>query len=148
MQDDLGVAVGLEDVALGLQLGAQLHKIVDLAVENADNGAVLIVHGLFARGQVDDAQTAEAQRDRAAGVIAADMVALHIGAAVDDAVCHSVQDGLALFTQAGKANKATHGNFPFVLSIEQLDRILLIYLYIVPQMQGKEKYARKIFSKM
>ena len=148
VQDDLSVAVGLEDVAFGLQRGAQLHKIVDLAVEHADNGAVLIVHGLFACGQVDDAQTAEAQRDGAAGVIAADMVALHIGAAVDDAVCHSVQDGLALFTQAGKANKATHGNFPFVLSIEQLDRILLIYLYIVPQMQGKEKYARKIFSKM
>ena len=67
MQDDLGVAVGLEDMALGLQLGAQLHKIVDLAVEHADNGAVLIVHGLFACGQVDDAQTAEAQRDGAAG---------------------------------------------------------------------------------
>ena len=115
MDDDLGVAVGLEDVLLGLQLGAQVHEVVNFTVEHADDGAVLIVHGLLACGQVDDAQTAEAQRNGRARVVAADMVAFHIGAAVDDAVRHSVQDGLALFTQTGKANKTTHGTFPFSL---------------------------------
>ena len=115
VDDDLGVAVGLEDVPLGLQLGAQVHEVVNFTVEHADDGAILIVHGLLACGQVDDAQTAEAQRNGRARVVAADMVAFHIGAAVDDAVRHSVQDGLALFTQTGKANKTTHGTFPFSL---------------------------------
>ena len=115
VDDDLGVAVGLEDVPLGLQFGAQVHEVVNFTVEHADDGAVLIVHGLLACGQVDDAQTAEAQRNGRARVVAADMVAFHIGAAVDDAVRHSVQDGLALFTQTGKANKTTHGTFPFSL---------------------------------
>ena len=115
VDDDLGVAVGLEDVPLGLQLGAQVHEVVNFTVEHADDSAILIVHGLLACGQVDDAQTAEAQRNGRARVVAADMVAFHIGAAVDDAVRHSVQDGLALFTQTGKANKTTHGTFPFSL---------------------------------
>ena len=115
VDDDLGVAVGLEDVPLGLQLGAQVHEVVNFTVEHADDGAILIVHGLLACGQVDDAQTAEAQRNGRARVVAADMVAFHIGAAVDNAVRHSVQDGLALFTQTGKANKTTHGTFPFSL---------------------------------
>ena len=115
VDDDLGVAVGLEDVPLGLQLGAQVHEVVNFTVEHADDGAILIVHGLLACGQVDDAQTAEAQRNGRARVVAADMVAFHIGAAVYNAVRHSVQDGLALFTQTGKANKTTHGTFPFSL---------------------------------
>ena len=61
VQDDLGVAVGLKDMALGLQLGAQVHKVEDLAVENDDDGAVLVIHGLLAGGQVDDAQPAETE---------------------------------------------------------------------------------------
>ena len=114
VDDDLGVAVGLEDMALGLQFGTQIHEVVNFAVEHADNGAVLVVHRLLARGQVNDAQAAEAQRNGRARVIAADVVAFHIGTAVDDAVRHFVQDGLALFTQTGKANKTTHGKFPFL----------------------------------
>ena len=98
VDDDLGVAVGLEDMALGLQFGTQIHEVVNFAVEHADNGAVLVVHRLLARGQVNDAQAAEAQRNGRARVIAADVVAFHIGTAVDDAIRHFVQDGLALFT--------------------------------------------------
>ena len=113
VDDDLGVAVGLEDVALGLQLGAQIHKVIDLAVENADNRAILIVHGLLACSQVNDAQAAEAQCNGGAGILAADVIPLHIGTAVNDAVGHFVQDGLALFTQTGKANKTTHRFIPF-----------------------------------
>ena len=102
-------------MALGLQFGTQIHKVVNFAVEHADNGAVLVVHRLLASGQVNDAQAAEAQRNGRARVIAADVVAFHIGTAVDDAIRHFVQDGLALFTQTGKANKTTHGTLPFSL---------------------------------
>ena len=114
MNDDFGVAMGLEDMPLGLQLGAQIHEVVNLAVEHADDGAVLVVHRLLACGQINDTQAAEAQRDGAARVVAADVIPFHIGAAVDDAVGHPVQDRLALLTQTGKANKTTHGKIPFL----------------------------------
>ena len=115
MQDDLGITVGLENVTLGLQLGAQVHKVEDLAVENDDNGAVLVIHGLLAGGQVDDAQAAEAQGYGVFGGVTAQVVALHIRPAVDDAVGHPMQDSLTLGAHAGKTNKTTHSFYSFPL---------------------------------
>ena len=132
VQDDLGIAAGLKDVAARFQLGAQVHKVVNFAVEHADDGAVLVIHRLAAGRQVNDAQPAEAQRHRVGGGLAAQVVALHIGPAVDDAVRHLVQDRLAPFAQAGKTNKATHGRF--VLSLVptfliRVNRQIAILLY-------------------
>ena len=60
-------------------------------------------------------KTAEAQRNGRARVVAADMVAFHIGAAVDDAVRHSVQGSAsALFTQTGKARQNHTWYIPFL----------------------------------
>ena len=115
VQDDLGITVGLENVTLGLQLGAQVHKVEDLAVENDDNGAVLVIHGLLAGGQVDDAQAAEAQGYGVFGGVTAQVVALHIRPAVDDAVGHPMQDSLTLGAHAGKTNKTTHSFYSFPL---------------------------------
>ncbi len=53
------------DVALGLELAAQLGVVVDLAVEGDPDRAVLVGHGLAAlRAEVDDRQPGLAQADR------------------------------------------------------------------------------------
>ena len=44
-----------------LQVVAQLLEVVDLAVEDAPDGAVFVAHGLAAGGEVDDAQPAHGQ---------------------------------------------------------------------------------------
>ena len=65
MQEALGVGAAVELVALGLELGTEFLEVVDLAVEDNDDAAVLIGHGLSAGlGQVEDRQAAEAQATR------------------------------------------------------------------------------------
>jgi hypothetical protein len=68
VQQHLGVGAGAEDVALRLQLAAQLAVVVDLAVEGDDELAVGTHHGLCAAlAEVDDGQAAVAQGDAAIG---------------------------------------------------------------------------------
>ena len=80
MDDDLAVAAGAEGVAGGLELGAQLAVVVDLAVVDEPDGLVLVGDGLVAAGAVDDAQAAVAEADggrlEGAGVVGA---AVHEG---------------------------------------------------------------------
>ena len=149
VQDHLGVAVGLEDVAFGLQFGAQVHKVVDLAVEHADHAAVLVVHGLAARRQINDAQPAEAQRHRGGGGVAAQVVALHIRPAVDDAVRHLVQDRFTPGAQAGKTNKTTHACIPFPFARFSLFQPgeNSIRFTIIPQGEGKRKPPPAFFGR-
>lgn len=45
VQEALGVGAAVELVALGLELGAKLLEVVDLAVEDDNDAAVLIGHG-------------------------------------------------------------------------------------------------------
>ena len=116
VQDDLGIAVGGKDMPLGLQLGAQLHKVVNFAVEHHHHGAVLVIHRLLSGGKVDDAQPAEPQRHSRLRGVTAEVVPLHIRAAMNDAVRHFMQDGLALGTQPGKAYKSTHSFYPLYAS--------------------------------
>ena len=63
MNDHLGVAARVEYVAERLQLRDQLLVVVDLAVEDDDDRAVLVVERLLARGEVDDRQSAVAKPD-------------------------------------------------------------------------------------
>ena len=46
-----------------LELGAQLEVVVDLTVEHDPDGAILVVNGLMAACQIDDAQAPHAQAD-------------------------------------------------------------------------------------
>ena len=127
LQEDLGVAVGRKDVTLGLQLGTQVHKVEDLTVENDHDGAVLIIHRLLACGQVDDAQPAEAQRHGVFWGVTAQVVALHIRPAVDDAVGHLMQDGFAFRAHAGKTNKTTHSFYSFPCRV-YVDAYYIIFI--------------------
>ena len=52
-----------EGVAGGLELGAQLAVVVDLAVVDEPDGLVLVGDGLVAAVAVDDAQAAVAEAD-------------------------------------------------------------------------------------
>ena len=73
VHDDLGVAGGAKGVAGGLELGAQLAVVVDLAVVDEPDGLVLVGRRLVAAGAVDDAQPAMAETDaralKGAGVV-------------------------------------------------------------------------------
>ena len=63
MEDDFGVAVGAEDVALCLQLGPQVEEVVKLAVEDDAARVVLVPNRLLTAGEVDDAQPPHAEKD-------------------------------------------------------------------------------------
>ena len=51
-----------------LKLVPELAIVVDLAVEHDPHGPVFVRHGLLTAGQVDDAQTAHAERDAVAEI--------------------------------------------------------------------------------
>ncbi len=66
LEQHLGVAVGVEAVALGLELAAQLGVVVDGAVEDDAQAELGVDHGLLRRlGQVHDLQPAMAPGLRA-----------------------------------------------------------------------------------
>ena len=110
VQDHLGVAFCLENVAAGQQALAQLFVVVDLAVEDYPQRAVFVSDGLVARGKVYDGQAAHGQPDVMVGV-----VAFVVRAAVDDEVVHGLQVGL-LYRQARSvivdSADAAHISFP------------------------------------
>ena len=63
MDDDFGVRVGAERVTAREQFGADLGEVVNLAVEDDLDRAVLVRERLIARGQIDDAQAPMAEAD-------------------------------------------------------------------------------------
>ena len=71
-------------VAARLELVAELAEVVELAVEDGDDVAVLVRDRLAARGEVDDPQPPVAEHAAAEGVDRA-----LVGAAVDDRVVHA-----------------------------------------------------------
>ena len=71
-EDDFGVALGLEMVALDLQLGANLAEIVDLAIIGDDQPAIGGQHRLRrGLGKIDDREAAMAEADARRGPHAA-----------------------------------------------------------------------------
>ena len=80
LEQHLGVAGSAQLEAVGLELGAQLAVVVDLAVEDDPAGAVVRRHRLVARRRgVDDRQAPRAQRD-----VVVRQHALAVGAAVGE----------------------------------------------------------------
>ncbi len=61
MQDDFGVGVCGEAVPAGLELGAQLHIVVDLAVEHDPQGSIFVADRLLPSIEVNDAQASTAK---------------------------------------------------------------------------------------
>ena len=111
MQEALGVGSTVELIALGLELGAKLLEVVDLAVEDDNDAAVLIGHGLSAGlGQVEDRQAAEAQ-----GNAALDKLAAHVGTAMDDAVHHLGEHLGLVIRPTDKTDKTAHILSPLLL---------------------------------
>jgi len=83
---DLGVRAGGEAVAPAFQVGAQLLKIIDLAVEDDGHRAVLVADGLRPPLEVDDAKAARDQPHTRLNEIAR-----LVRPAVDDGIAHAVQ---------------------------------------------------------
>ena len=106
MHDGLGVAVGLELIAHALKLGAQLLKVVNLAVERDGHAAIGVLHGLVAALKVDDGQAAKAHRH-----IIVNEKALIIRAAMDNAIRHVLDDGAIdalIEINSGESHESAH----------------------------------------
>lgn len=58
VRDDLGVAVGVQNMASRNELGALLGEIEELAIEDGVGALVFIAHGLLTIGEADNAETA------------------------------------------------------------------------------------------
>ena len=86
MREHLGVAVRAKPVAGALELAAQLLVVVDLAVLDDGDRAVLVRERLVARLEVDDREPARGEAD-----VAVDERAVGVGAAVDERRAHLVQ---------------------------------------------------------
>jgi len=106
VDDDLGVAAGVEDVAQGFELGYQFLEVVDLAVEDDRHRTVLVEQRLLAGGEVDDRQPPMRERD--AGL---EVVAPFVRAAMVLHVVHALHEGtieVALAAGVEEAGDAAH----------------------------------------
>jgi len=87
VNDGFGVAAGTVLVAFRFQVFSQLGVVVDLAVENDPDIAILVGNRLMAALDVDDAQAAHGKAD-----VFFDEEALIVGAAMRDAAVHTCED--------------------------------------------------------
>ena len=88
VDDHLGIAMRPEDVAFRLKLPRQFLEVVDLAVVDDDDRAILVEERLLAGGQIDDREPAVAEAD-ARG----DVEARIVGSAMAQAVVHPLEQG-------------------------------------------------------
>ena len=111
VDDDLGIAAGVEDVAQGLELGDEFLEVVDLAVEHHRHRAILVEQRLLAGGEVDDGKPPVRERDAGLEVIAALVRAammLHVVHAL-----HQRAVEVAFATGVEKAGDAAHDQASF-----------------------------------
>src|SRR3954453_8799096 len=99
----LGVTAGLEAVALGDNLIVQAGKVVQLAVEDHHDAAVLVGHRLVAAGEVDNTEPPHAEAETAF-----DEGAPIIGTPVRDRVAHPEDLAFTDRSRAGLSCYATH----------------------------------------
>ena len=110
VDDRLGIAPRTEAMAAGDQVATQLVMIVDLAVENDLDRAVLIPDRLLPAGDIDDREPAHAERD-----LRSDEVPAIVGSAMDDRVAHGAHGATGRFgpeLPPRKARNAAHRATP------------------------------------
>jgi hypothetical protein len=83
--DGFGVGLGAKGVALRLEIGEEVGRVVDLAVADRPDRPVFVGKWWRFRGHVDDSQSSEAE-----GTIRSGLVALAVGAAMDHGLGHGV----------------------------------------------------------
>src|SRR5580658_1476098 len=96
MNEDFGVAVRRESMPGALQPGAELVVIIDLAVEDYVDRAVLIANGLWAATDINDAEPLHPHR-----AARLDEIAGRIRAAMVDGVTHPLEPSAGSFTGGG-----------------------------------------------
>ncbi len=88
MDDDLGIAARGELVARLLETGPQLAEVVDLAVADDDEIAVLVADRLMAAGDVDDRQPPHAEEQ-----LIVDEATLVVGSSMQNGAAHAREHG-------------------------------------------------------
>ncbi len=110
VDDHLGVALRPENVSERHELGDQLLEVVDLAVEDDDDGAVLVVERLLAGREIDDRESPMAEADSRFDVQPAP-----VRAAMVLGLVHAIEKravDLALAGEIEDADDAAHGYSP------------------------------------
>src|SRR5690349_4577317 len=102
MNDNFGIAVGIETVPTLFEVIPQFRKVVDLAVENNPDGLVFVMNGLMTTGKIDDAETAHAE----AGASTRSN-AFVVGATVDNRGAHPTDCG-GIYDFIWAANQACY----------------------------------------
>src|SRR5580692_9934042 len=85
MDNYFSVGVGIEAVSALFEIGTQLWKVVNLAVEDHPDGSILVEHWLVASRQVDDTEAAHSQPSAVF-----DEDSFVIRSAVHDGLAHAV----------------------------------------------------------
>ncbi len=101
VHDQLGVGVGAEDVALGLQLGLALGIIEELAVVDHGDRAILVEDRLAAVAKPDDREPARGKAEARA-----DQKAVVVRPAVPQRPGHALQDDRVGLAPAGKVDNS------------------------------------------
>ncbi len=91
MDEDLGVAARLQHVAGGAQLALEVEVVVDLAIEDDADRAVLVPDRLRAALEIDDAEPPHAEREP---VRRREVRARAVRPAVDDPAEHLAEQAL------------------------------------------------------
>ncbi len=124
LEDDLGIAVRGECIAVGLELFLQLGLVVDLAVVDDGDQAVGGAHGHVAGGrQIENGKPARAEEDAGAVGLRAMPGAAIVGAAMCLRVDHAVEERRV--TPIHCADNATHSWISWELRFDRLDRPIL-----------------------
>ena len=108
VDDDLGVGVRAEDVALGLQLRLALGIVEQLAVVDDGDGLILVEDRLLAVAEPDDRQAAVGEAEAGA-----DEIAVVVRTAVPERLRHALQSGrvrLTLSREVNDSSDAAHGS--------------------------------------
>src|SRR6266699_3828278 len=106
MKDGFSIAVSAVGVSTGDQWFAQRLVVVDFAIEDHPERAVLVAHGLVAGGEIHDAEPAHADAD---AILRIDP--LVVRPAMGHNVTHLAQDhgiGLRVFLKLEESGYSTH----------------------------------------
>jgi hypothetical protein len=105
MNDRFRVGIGIKPVTALFEIGAQLLKIINLAVENDRFGPIRIENRLLPAGEIDDREPAHREGDRFLLV-----KAFLVRPAMNDTAIHPLQNRAIRRAEAriNKSDNSTH----------------------------------------